>query len=353
MVTVRLVRKLDDTRVAGAMAAGCWTLLSMGAIGWKLIGKVRLGDWSNYQAMYERGGGYLVRQERDPLFIWIIDRAWDLFRAGGYETFRLTLFALFAFIAAVVAFGSALEGSNIFAVVLIVIDAFAVKSLVQIREGLAFAVILLSLIPLFRRQRGGMAFAGVGCIAALFIHAGTFVFVVVWVFALLFCLLPARLLNARSFPRWATLFSVVAGLGMGFLAKENTQILRDGLHGLGADTSQEVVLGLWKGMYWIVVGAAVVVVRAQIITNANCSRADFGYVVTLGAGLIPLLYVICLVIVFSRFEVAAVAAMTIRMFLSAMELGLLVIALQGRANALTGSVAFAALADQARLILMR
>jgi hypothetical protein len=324
----------------------------MVAVGLTFLGKVALGDWDGYQAMYDRGGGYLVDQGRDPLFSWIMDRAFDVFGGGAYEIFRIVLFISFTFLAAVVAFSGVLEGSLIFASVLVSVDAFVLKSLVQIREGIAFAVVMWSTALFPEKRNIGVIISVLGCISSAFIHAGTCVFLLVWVVALCLRLLSIGRSNPHLISKYLTSSAVISGIAVAVLINQDAQFLERTLRHLGVTGDGPVTVSAWKYLYWAAMGIVVVVVRAQV-ADANREFKYFRsvYAVVLGAGLVPLLYVMCVITVVTEFT-ATVAAMEIRMLLTALELSLVTIVMRGRANALTGLVAVATLTDQMRLILV-
>jgi hypothetical protein len=340
-------------RVASAAAAGYCAFLSMVAVGWMFLGKVVLGDWDTYRVMYDRGGGYLVNQGRDPLFSWLLDRVFDVFGGGSYDVFRIVLFAFFAFFAAVVASFGALEGSLILASVLASVDAFALKSLVQIREGIAFVFIVIPVI--LSSKKGGVGIIGlaIGCVTAVFIHAGTFVLLLVYIATLGLHFLPIRPSNDRFIARLFTSTAVAAGIVAAIAIGQNAQFFDHTFRQLGVTADGPVTVSAWKYLYWIATGVVAFIIRAQIV-NAFQAFKDFRsmYAFILGTAAVPFLYVICVISVLTQFEVAAVVAMQIRIFLTALELSLVIIVVRGRANALTGLVAAATLSDQMRLILL-
>jgi hypothetical protein len=340
-------------RVRGAVAAGYCAFLSMAAGGWMFLGRVGLGDWDGYRAMYDRGGGYLVTQGRDPIFGWIIDRSFDVFGGGAYDIFRFALFTFFAFLAGAVAFFGVLEGSLIFASVVVSIDAFALKSLVQIREGIAFVAVTLPTALLSTRGSARVIGSAIGSVIAVFIHVGTFVFLLVWVVALGLRLLPVGPSNFRLLPGWLTSAAVLGGVTIGLFISQNAQLLERALRQFGVAADGPVTVSAWKYLYWAAMGVVVVVIRMQV-ASAHRDSKDFRslYALTLGTGLVPLLYTTCVFTIMTQFKMAAVAAMQIRLLLTALELSLLVIVMRGRANALTGFVAATTLADQMRLILV-
>jgi hypothetical protein len=340
-------------RVAGAVAAGYCAFLAMAAAGWALLGKVALGDWNGYQAIYDRGGGYLVNQGRDPLFGWIMDRAFDVLGSGAYETFRFGLFAIFTLIAAIIASCGVFEGSLIFASVLVSVDTFFLKGLVQIREGLAFAAVMLPVALLSAKGTVGITISAIGSVAAAFIHAGTSALLLVWILALCLRSLPIGPSGVRLLPRQLTTIAVASGITIALFINQNAQSLERILRQLGVTADESVTAGTWKYLYWVAMGIIVIIIRAQVTTpHRELRNFRSMYALALGAGLMPLLYVICVITVMTQFRVAAVAAMQIRMLLTAIELSLIIVVVRGRANALTGLVAAATLVDQMRLILV-
>src|ERR1700677_119523 len=119
--------------VVAAMVVG----VVMGTLYWRFHGD-DVPDWTGYGAIYGAGGAWLFEQHRDPVFVWLLQRARDVFGDGGYETFRQALFAGFTGIAAWVALIAPhqrrLGASSSLAVVLLLVATFLLKGLAQIRE---------------------------------------------------------------------------------------------------------------------------------------------------------------------------------------------------------------------------
>ena len=344
--------KSYGTKVAGAMAAGYYSILSMTIIAWVFLGRVGLGDWNNYRAIYDLDGGYLAQQGRDPLFVWLNGQAFHIFRGDGYEIFRLVLFAVFASVAVVAAFCGVLNGSGVATSVIIVLDAFLLKSLVQTREGVAFVVALVPLMFLICGRKGNVLMAATGAAIAILIHLGTFIFLITWVLALGLWIVPGRVLRSRSFSGCVTLISTLAGIITGFLIRYNAQTFEGVLGDIGVTASQPVTINFLKFVYWILVGVAVAVIRLQLVSDNRPHKLEYTYGQTLAAGMLPFAYAVCTEIIFTKVEYAAVAAIAIRILLGVIELSLLIVLLRGRANALTGLVGIGLFVDQVRLLLI-
>jgi hypothetical protein len=343
----------QSLRAAAAALAGLYALTAMGLIGWLLLGRIGLADWDGYRTLYDGAGGYLARQGRDPLFVWTLVRAGDTLGGGGYEIFRWGLFGVFTAAAALWAAKAVAGGSGVVVSVLIVIAAFLLKSLVQIREGLAFLFVLVSLAGLFRSSGKGIFLAGLGALVAVFLHVGTSAFLFAWAAALAIWALPDRVIAGRRFTVWLTAGGVAAGLIAATLIVGDAEALEYGLRDFGVDTSEAVVAGFWKYLYWIAMGGLVLVTRDQLIRGVR-GGGRFGYVYgcVVAAVLLPMLYVVCMVLVFARFEMVAVASMAIRLLLTSLELALMIIAVRGRAAWVAGGLAVVSIVDQGRLLLI-
>jgi hypothetical protein len=100
-------------------------------------------------------------------------------------------------------------------------------------------------------------------------------------------------------------------------------------------------------------GAIVFVVRRQVLGVAATGRR-FGesYATVLAAGLLPLIYVVCLLLVFTRFDSVAVVSLWVRMLLTTLELGMMLVAIRGGANWITAAVAAVSIVDQTRLLFL-
>jgi hypothetical protein len=339
-------------RGAAAVMGWLYALAALGAMGWGLLGRCAPADWSGYQAMYDGRGAYLARQGRDPLFVWLIVRAGDLLGGGGYDTFRWLLFGLFVMVGSGWAGASVLAGSGLLASVLTVGAAFLLKSLVQIREGLAFLVLLVSLCGLVRGAPRVMAASGCGALLAALIHSGTAIFVLAWLLAAALPGLSGAPLARRRVGLWLTVGALALGVGVAWLISRNAVALEDSLRDFGVDNSGGVAADLWKFLYWLAMGGVVAVVRKQVIdAAAGCGRFGERYATVIAAGLMPTVYVVCLLLVFSRFDSAAVVSLSIRLLLTTLELGLMIVAIRGRANWITAGAAAVSIVDQARLVL--
>jgi len=342
-----------ETRLRAAAGALGWLygLAALGAMGWALLGRCGLTDWNGYRAMYDGGGTYLARQGRDPLFVWLIVEAGDLLGGGGYEVFRLILFSVFAMVGACWAGASVLAGSGLLASLLVVGAAFLLKSLIQIREGLAFLVLLASLAGLARANPRVMAASGFGALVAALIHSGTAIFLLAWLAALTVRGGDGPPRGRRRLALWLTVGAVAVGVGVAQLISLDAAALEDSLRDFGVDNTGAVEADAWKFLYWLAMGGLVIVVRNQVIGAAGgCGAFGESYATVIAAGLLPMVYVVCLLLVFTRFDSAAVVSLSIRMLLTTIELGLMIVAVRGRANWITAGVAAVSIVDQARIL---
>jgi hypothetical protein len=138
-----------------ALWASALVVVAMAALYWHFSGPI-FADWIGYSQLWDNDGGWLLREGRDPLFVSLLHQSRRLFGQNGYGEFRFALFAVFAAVGARLAYLMRAEWVSVLFVVPIVISAFMLKSLVQIREGLAFLIVVLPLISVFRPKGGGV-----------------------------------------------------------------------------------------------------------------------------------------------------------------------------------------------------
>lgn len=326
-----------------------WVLVAMGLLYWRYSGSM-VPDWLGYSDLYDYEGGWLMRQGRDPLFVAVLHLGRSMFGIDGYTNFRLALFGLFALVAARAVF-AATPNTLAVAPALIVVAAFLLKSLVQIREGMAFALVVWSLITAFQfKNRHGWLIAGVGCLVAALIHAGAVIFVVAWALALgLHIYWP--LLKWRDLPAALLALGLAIGVTAAWLITRQADAIEFALRDLGEDTTIEAVSGGWKYAYWIANGGVVLLLRHQLLQASEGSmRFGYAYAGLLGSLVIPMIYACCVYLVFSQFYLPAVTAMAVRLLFSASQLGLIIIAWRGRITVWTMLIVAVSLADQIRLL---
>ena len=70
----------------------------------------------------------------------------------------------------------------------------------------------------------------------------------------------------------------------------------------------------------------------------------------LGSFVLPVLCTVCLLLVFDKFYLPIVTSAFVRLLLTSLTVGLLIIGCRGKANWLTLAIALALIADQARLL---
>jgi hypothetical protein len=319
---------------------------------WRFHGDA-VPDWTGYGAMYGGGGAWLLAQGRDPVFVWLLQRARDVFGNDGYGTFRLALFAVFtaaaAWIALIAPPQRRLGAFSVVAVVMMVLASFLLKGLAQIREGLAFVAVLAPAVAIFALQRRGVVRSGVGALLAVAVHVGSVTFAAVWLGAAAQTVL-GRLVLKRTFQRMLLVAALTIALALAYVMLRDDGAVRFLLQDYGVDASAHAVGGLAKYAYWLGNGTLVLIVRHQLIHAAGPRRFAFLYASTLGSFVMPLLYILCLYCVFTDFDVPAMTSMIIRPLFSTMEFSLAVVIFRGRATWLTVAVMAEMIADRVRLL---
>ena len=278
-----------------------------------------LPDWQGYQALYEGSADWLGPNG----FMALLSGVRWVFGPEGYGMFRLALFCVFAGVSAWLAYQMPLQSRLGWTSVLMtggaVLAALGPKSVVQVREGLAFVVFL----------------AGpVGVLAAPAIHAGLAPLSVACVASWLPWKLPAWLL---------TIASTAVGLVMAFFAITNVYEVKAYAASIGIDVSAQVQGGWLKIVYWGGLGFAAWVLRGQLIDG---DRFDG----ILGGGLLPGAYAFCASLVLAEFATPAVTSMGVRVLITGMDLALLRVFLRGRADWATATVTVGMLLDELRLL---
>lgn len=333
------------------LMAAMIVLGAMALLYWKFSGP-DVPDWIGYSDLFDFEGGWLVRQGRDPLFVGLLQAARKLFGVNGYVTFRFILFTGFALLAA--RFAYAMPNRRVWPILsaALILAALLLKSLVQIRECLAFLLVALPLISVFRHGRGGWIAAGVMALAGAFMHAGATLFLVAWLAASALALASPRILRARQLAAVLLVLGVGLGAAITAVVFRYSQTLDFALQDLGADTTAKAIGGFWKYAYWVAIGFLTLIARHQLLDAARGSRKfGYSYSIIIGSFILPLTYTVCLFLIFSRFYLPSLTTLSIRFLFSSMQLGLIVIGLRDKANLWTFNIASVLLLDAFRLLI--
>lgn len=334
------------------------TLVAMGVLYWQFSGPGN-PDWDGYGRLFDDQGGWLLRQGQSPAFVWLLQTARDVLGSNGYDTFRAALFGLFMAFAAWLAHAMpAQEGfgrASCLLTATIVVAAFLLKGLVQVREGLAFLFILIPVQAMYgHRRRGGLLGSGIGAMISGAIHSGTVLFLGNWLASASLWVLPSRALTGWAIQNILLFLAVAIGVALALTVLHNATTVSFLLEGFGVDQSADAKGGLWKYVYWLAYGVTVLVVRHQVVLAASGTlRFPYAYATTLASFVLPLTYAVCLALVFTHFYIPAFTSMAIRFLFTCLELALIIIALRGRANLVTLAIALASIADQSRLLIQR
>jgi hypothetical protein len=324
-----------------------WTfyLLSHGLAG--------MGDWVGYRIMYDTGGDYLARQGRDPLFVWLVSAGAAVFGYEGYETFRNVVFTVFTLVAARWAY----LGRGLTPVTALTISAaLIIKSLVQIREGIAFLILAWPLMGLYvhrpgkTAERPRAAFAALaGSVLGALTHIGTSIYLLSWCGAGVLTVIPRKFLNWRYTPRVLVLLGISAGVALGttivFFPRPFESFR---LEIAGEADSTPGIFGL-KVAYWLTLGCLTFATGAQVARAAKgCSPFGYAYAITLGWFVLPMIFTTSLLLVLTAFRTLEITEWGSRLLVSLLQLSIILITVRGRANYLTLLMAAVLLANESR-----
>jgi len=307
-------------------------------------------DWLGYSGLYDSAGGYLETQGRDPLFVWLIAAGRRVLGPNGYPDFRLLVFGLLSMFGSRLVYSMPCRRIWPWLSALTVLDLFLLKGLVQIREGLAIALVSAPLVGAFTTGRISRFQIGVFAAIASLIHIGAACFLFVWLCATLF---PARSSTSNPLPNqgWLLSAGTVLGVGLGVLILKNPEFVEKLLRDIAENPGRDVNGGLFKNLYWIANGAMLLEIRKQVsIPNSEFGGIARDYSAILGSVLMPALYFICIILVFDQFFIPGVTSMFVRLFLTSMQLALVIIGLRGTGNWVTLLLVVVNGVDQWRLL---
>ena len=309
-------------------------------------------DWQGYEVLYEGSADWLTPNGFAPLFVAFLGGARWLFGLEGYGLFRLALFTLFVVFAGWLAYimptqrrlgrASALMAGGT------VITALLLKSVVQIREGLAFVVVLVGVLALLRQNTLRFVRPGVSVAVAPLVHAGVASLFGVWLIACALVWTPGNILKSWWLREAIALSALAVGCCLAITVIANSETVGAYVAGLGVETSAIAQGGTLKIGYWAALGAVVLVLGRQILVCDN--KLALAFSMALGVGLLPISYGFCLVLVATNFYVPAVTSMGIRVLITGLDLALIIVCLRGRASKLTAAVMLFMLVDELRLL---
>jgi hypothetical protein len=181
-------------------------------------------------------------------------------------------------------------------------------------------------------------------------HVAEGVFLALSAPALIASLIPRVIADWRT--RWVlTALSVALGVTAVWALNRLGDTLLWELRDYSIDISASPTTGLWKDAYWLFNGAAVLVLRRQVLGAIEGARPfALAWATGLVCGVLPALYSACFILATTGFAIPAVTSIAIRLLYTSMELALLIIALRGRMNLITVALAVAMMADRLRLL---
>ncbi len=316
-----------------------------------------VSDWAGYLDIYLHDGSWLSQDGRDPIFVNMMSYLADLFGARGYETFRSALFITFCCLIGFLSFALPRQRSvspPISAVVIGVALAttFCLKSLVQIREGIAFVPILAAMLLGLRFPgRWVLLVSAVLCFVATGIHAGMIVFALIVMGS--WFVVPLGDSN-NQLPRayyWIALSASLSfALAIGWLLTINPDLAYTYLGDVLSSGSYVDQATGAKLAYWSLLGICCAVLHYQCLTidTRHVTPLSSALAFVFACVLLPITFLIPFVLVLTDFAEASVIATLTRLLFSALQLGVIFLATTRRADWATLAVLGFNLIDQVR-----
>ena len=312
-------------------------------------------DWLGYQDLFETRGGYLIKIGRDRSFIWLLGLAQDLSGHNGYGAFRDWVFAFFTGAAVFLVYRLKtqvrIEDLSPLVTAAVVVTVLTLKSLVQIREGIAFVLVMAPLGILAAGHRIGIILTLLASVVAFGFHAGSAVFGVIWFLAAIVTRFGRSALQSKGVHRLALICAAIAGYFLALAALNDSAEAEFLLRDMSVYRASETITGVWKLVYWAANGVLVLCLRRQLLDAAYPDRPFLmAYACVIASVVMPMIYTLCAVLVFESYYLPAVTATVIRLFLTVTETALLLIAMIGRANLFTAIMTIFMFVDRFRLV---
>ena len=313
-------------------------------------------DWVGYGRLYADQGGWLADQNRDSGFIWFVELAHTIYGSGGYEHFRSLLFMGFVTFAVWLVYSMPRQGAVVpissLLTALVVLTTFVLKAFVQVREGIAFMLLLVPFVGMLTKFRPAMFACGIGALGAATFHAGTAFIAAGWLVAVIASRFSDSILASEKTSAALLFGALSTGLILGLIVIQNGAEIRLLLQDYGVDETAKSNGGVSKYLYWLGNGVLMLVIRNQVIAAAtNAPKFAFSYALSLSSVIMPVCYAMCMVLVFVNFPTPALTAMIVRLFYTSTELGIIVVVLRGRGNLATAAISIFMLLDRLRLVL--
>ena len=315
-------------------------------------------DWDGYASLYSANGAWLFDQGRDAGFVWLINKSYQLFGSNGYEDFRTAVFLLFVMTALFLACSMPPQrfarGFGSLACAMIVLTAFILKAFVQIREGLSFVFIVTAVLCLLSRSQLKWYAVFPSLFFAISLHISGIFLVTACLLSCTIVVVAPNMVTRISLGWTVLVVSILAGAILGFLAIEFSDLIRLRLKEYGVDETAQPQSSFYKYLYWLTNGVITLLISDRLRNSSELSAKNTlsaSLRLTLSSIVLPFVFTFAVFLVVSDFPTPAFTAMIIRLFYSASELCLLLIALSGRVSPTTMIIATFMVVDRLRLVL--
>ena len=229
---------------------------------------------------------------------------------------------------------------------------WGIKSVVQIREGVALVFIAWALVLAFRYRRSAWWVLLIGCGLACLTHLGTTPFLLASLAAAGLSVAPHWLLNGRWPQRWSLLVGIALGAAVAWFCVANARLVELSLIDMTEDTKAQTLTGAWKSAYWVAQGAIVLALRSQLIRAAvGGGKTAYALATVLASIVLPAVYVVCAALVLTNFYLPAATAFGGRLLFTVQTVALMIVGLRGRGNLLTAGISAVLVAVELRQLL--
>jgi hypothetical protein len=320
-------------------------------------------DWLGYKRIYEDSGSWLAKQDRDPVFLFIIKIIQYYVGIDNYISFRIVVGVYFAAFVSLMLCGKILpmnvKKQSWIALMIGILPFTATRFTVQIREGIALSIMLVAMgilvsrdkkniIPLWLRQTISLFFL----LISYATHSGSSIMVVAWLIGIIIEYFHPveekyEILRLRTARNMLLITSIV------FVIILNTNYgsnLASSFYGWAAENELSTSIG--KFVYWAIYGVGISIIIRQYEYLYQKRMLYPGLRGMLGAMSITMLPVIYLVVILLLLTGAPtiIVSSAARIIGTLLSLLLLYLGLQGYMNRIIYVFAIFILIDQIRIV---
>ena len=314
-------------------------------------------DWQGYRLLLETNGGWLQAASRDPLFILIIEFSNNVVGYGKYEEFRILsyfIISIFIFISIrnIKIQHNSDSWFNYLLITLFFLSAFFSKYLVQIREGIALSLSVLSIVILLSEKKHKRIAAFILSILSYFFHSGYLPITLVISFSCVFCNRRILIVIFQDYKKYVVSISVLLGFISSLFINSNPYFAYDYIGDTFVEARFIQESGLFKLFYWAIYGG--LILHLQLLVNSspsNAMNATTGLVTSiLMFSLLPFLYFLCFGLTLLGFEDGSQIASFARLLNAIVNVSIAALIMEKRAKWTVVAITLFFFVDQIRIL---